>query len=32
MFGSLQKEIVVPPSEKESNPVDLGSMTITETK
>ena len=27
-FGSVQKEVVVPASENESKPVDLGSMTI----
>jgi hypothetical protein len=31
-FGSVQKQIVVPPSENESQPMDLGSMTITQVK
>jgi RNA polymerase sigma factor (sigma-70 family) len=31
-FGSVQKQVVVPPSENESKPVDLGSMTITQAK
>jgi RNA polymerase sigma factor (sigma-70 family) len=31
-FGSLQKQVVIPPSENESRPVDLGIMTIMQTK
>jgi hypothetical protein len=31
-FGSLEKQVVVPASENESKPVDLGEMTITQTK
>jgi len=32
MFGSLQMQVVIPKSENESQPVDLGAMTITQAK
>jgi hypothetical protein len=31
-FGSLQKEVIVPPADDESVPVDLGELTIKPTK